>query len=204
MKSTTGLIRFDGDANMLVLLIISVVILVLETTIARLYIFLAPGPQSLQMNILLFSIGIVIFLFSHLLILVNIRKRLKGLFGDRHHRLKFIFAFVTIVQFILSALLVFVLFQILVNSFYKISLIISIVTISYVSGIVNLSILAERFIRWVHRNRSYISVLFGLSTISILINTVFTVSFVVGVLLSQPSDIGWHLGILSPCIYRHL
>jgi hypothetical protein len=198
MTSRIGVVRFDGDTSMFVLIVISIIILVLETTIARLYIFLAPGPQSLQFNILLFIVGIVIFLISHLLILLNIRKRIQVLFGGRPHRLKFIFAFVTIVQFILSAMLILVLIEILSNSSYKTSLIITIVTVSYLSGIINLFILAERFVRWMLRNRSYISVLFGLSTISILVNTLFTVTFVVGVLITQPNEIRWHLGILSP------
>ena len=183
---------------MFILIISSIVILVLETTIARLYIFLTPGPQSLQFNIFLFTSGIIIFLISHILILFNIRKRIVELFGDRPHRLKYIFAFVTLVQFILSALLIAVLIQILANSSYNTNLIIATVTISYVSGVVNLSILAERFVRWMFRNKSYISILFGLATISILVNTLFTVIFTVGVLLTQPIHIGWHLGILAP------
>ena len=182
---------------MFVLILISIVTLVLETTIARLYIFLYPGPQSFQLNIGLFVAGIIIFLFSHLLILSSIRKQLKGLFGTSPHRLKLLFRFVTITQFILSALLILALFQILVNSSYKTSFIISIVIISYLSGIINLSILAERFVRWILRNRSYVSLLFGFATFSILINTIFTIIFVVGVLSSQPDEIRRHIGLLT-------
>ena len=182
---------------MFVLIVVSVVALVLETTLARLYVFLYPGPQSLQLNLLLFTVGIIIFLFCHFLILVNIRKRLRGLLGDTSHRLKIIFRFVTINQLILSGLLLFVLFQILVNFSYKNSPIMVIVSISYLSGIINLSILAERFARWMLRNRSYISVLFGLSTFSILLNIIFSVILVVSVLSTQPSNIGQHVGILS-------
>ena len=196
---TAGTLRskFEFDSNMFVLILISIVTLVLETTIARLYIFLYPGPQSFQLNIGLFVAGIIIFLFSHLLILSSIRKQLKGLFGTSPHRLKLLFRFVTITQFILSALLILALFQILVNSSYKTSFIISIVIISYLSGIINLSILAERFVRWILRNRSYVSLLFGFATFSILINTIFTIIFVVGVLSSQPDEIRRHIGLLT-------
>jgi hypothetical protein len=149
------------------------------------------------LNIGLFVAGIIIFLFSHLLILSSIRKQLKGLFGTSPHRLKLLFRFVTITQFILSGLLILALFQILVNSSYKTSFIISIVIISYLSGIINLSILAERFIRWILRNRSYVSLLFGFATFSILINTIFTIIFVVGVLSNQPDEIRRHIGLLT-------
>ena len=76
----------------------------------------------------------------------------------------------------------------------------SIVIISYLSGIINLSILAERFVRWILRNRSYVSLLFGFATFSILINTIFTVVFVIGVLSTQPDEIGRHMGLL-PAIF---
>ncbi len=149
------------------------------------------------MNIVLFAAGIIIFLFSHLLILLSIRKRLKSLFGASPHRLKFLFRFVTIIQFILSGLLILALFQILIDSSYKTSLIMSVVIISYLSGIINLSILAERFVRWILRNRSYVSLLFGFTTFSILINTIFTIIFVVGVLSTQPDEIRRHIGLLT-------
>ena len=197
MRAGTLRRKFEFDSNMFVLILISIVTLVLETTIARLYIFLYPGPQSFQLNIGLFVAGIIIFLFSHLLILSSIRKQLKGLFGTSPHRLKLLFRFVTITQFILSGLLILALFQILVNSSYKTSFIISIVIISYLSGIINLSILAERFVRWILRNRSYVSLLFGFATFSILINTIFTIIFVVGVLSNQPDEIRRHIGLLT-------
>ena len=189
--------KFDSDVTMFILIVVSIVTLVLETTIARLYIFLYPGPQSLQFNILLFVSGIIIFSLSHILILVNIRKRLKGLFKTSQHTLKAVFRIIAIVQFMLSGLLVLVLFQILIDLSYKTSLIIGIVSVSYLSGIFNLAILSERFIRWIHSGRSYISLLFGFATFSILLNTIITMIFIVMVLLSQPNDIGWHIGILS-------
>jgi hypothetical protein len=189
--------KFDSDVAMFILIVVSIVTLVLETTLARLYIFLYPGPQSLQFNIILFTTGIIIFSVSHSLILVNIRKRLKELFKTGQHRLKLVFQFIAVVQFILSGLLILVLFQILNDLSYKTSLIIGIVCISYVSGIFNLIILSERFIRWIHSRRSYISLLFGFATFSILLNTIITMIFIVSVLLSQPNDIGWHIGILS-------
>jgi len=71
------------------------------------------------------------------------------------------------------------------------------VSISYISGIFNLIILSERFIRWIHSGRSYVSLLFGFATFSILLNTIFTLMFIVGVLLTQTNDIGWHIGIMN-------
>ena len=197
MTSKSWTRKLDLDTIMIILIVVSIITLVLETTLARLYIFLYPGPQSLQFNILLFATGIIVFSVAHSLILVNIRKRLKELFKTGQHRLKIVFQFITVVQFILSGLLVLVLFQILNDLSYQTSLIIGIVSISYVSGIFNLIILSERFIRWIHSHRSYVSLLFGCATLSILVNTIITMTFIVSVLLSQPNNIGWHIGILT-------
>lgn len=198
MTPTGWTSKLDSDTVMFILIVVSIAALVLETTLARLYIFLYPGPQSLQFNILLFVSGIIIYSLSHSLILVNIRKRLKGLFKTSQHTLKLVFQFITIVQFILSGLLILVLFQILIDLSYKTSLIIGIVSISYISGIFNLIILSERFIRWIRSGRSYVSLLFGIATFSILLNTISTLIFIVKILLSQPNDIGWHIGMLIP------
>ena len=197
MTSRVWTVKSDSDATMFILIVVSIVTLVLETTAARLYIFLYPGPQSLQFNILLFGTGIIIFSLCHIFILVNIRMRLKGLFKTSQHTLKVVFQIIAIVQFILSGLLVLVLFQILNDLSYKTSLIIGIVSISYISGVFNLAILSERFIRWIHSGRSYVSLLFGFATFSILLNSIFTIIFIVSVLLTQPNDIGWHIGILT-------
>lgn len=189
--------KFDSDVTMFILVVASIVTLVVETSLARLYIFLYPGPQSLQFNMLLFGTGIIIFSLSHTLILINIRKRLKGLFKTGQHKLRVVFQIIATVQFILSGLLVLALFQILIDLSYKTSIIIGIVCISYISGVFNLAILSERFIRWIHSGRSYISLLFGFATFSILLNTIITLIFIVMVLQTQPNDIGWHIGILT-------
>ena len=129
--------------------------------------------------------------------LLNIRSRLKELFKTSRHKLRLIFQAIAIIQFILSGLLVLVLFQILVDLSYKTSFIIGIVSISYISGIFNIGFLSERFIRWIHSGRSYVSLLFGFATYSILVNMLITMTFIVSVLLTQPNDIGWHIGILT-------
>ena len=198
MATRAWMEKFDWDIAMFILIVVSIVTLVIETTFARLYIFLYPGPQSLYFNILLFGSGIVIFSLSHVLILINIRERLKRLFKTSQHTLKMVFQCITIIQFVLSGLLVLVLFEILIDLSYKTSLIIGIVGVSYTSGIFNLAILSERFIKWIRSGRSYISLLFGFATFSILFNSIITMIFIVSVLLSQPNDIGWHIGILTP------
>jgi hypothetical protein len=51
-------------------------------------------------------------------------------------------------------------------------------------------------IRWLINNRSYVSMLFGFSTLGILINTSLSFLFIVNILTAQPSVIKFHVGIL--------
>ncbi|MGA7007277.1 MAG: hypothetical protein WBY28_09405, partial [Nitrososphaeraceae archaeon] len=172
--------------------------LVLETTVSRLYAFFVPGPHSLEVNLVFFAVAIVIFSCVHVLILLDLKKQIKSLFPSARNWLGVIFRCVMIIQFVLNALLIAVLYETTVKLSYTTSLITIIICVSYLSGIANLSILSERFIKWILNNRNRISMLFGISTLSILVNTIFTLLFVVEVLLTQPSEIKWHIGSMSP------
>lgn len=183
---------------MLILIILTIFTLVLETTIARLYTFFSPGPQSLYINLLFFTAAIIIFSGVHVLILYNIRNQIKSLFLHGKLRLKLTYSYVLIVQFILNGLLFGILYETALHLYYSTNLILMITCISYASGIVNLGILAERFFKWYFNNKNSISLLFGISTLSILVNTFLTAVFVFEVLLTQPEKVGWHTGSTFP------
>ncbi|CAN5594213.1 hypothetical protein BH18THE1_BH18THE1_04610 [soil metagenome] len=189
--------KLGSDTSMFFLLVVSIVSLLIEITVARLSNVLYSGPEMLPLSEFLFASGIIIFSIAHSLILLNVRKKMNALFGISQHMLKRLLQYMIIVQFILNGLMVIILIQILNDLIYKSNLIISIVSISYISGILNLTLLTHRFVRWILSGRSYVSLLFGIATCSILINTIFTFVFLVKILLSQPNEIAWHIGILS-------
>jgi hypothetical protein len=191
-------LNFSSRSNMLILIIITVITLVLETIIARLYTFFSSGPEALQLNLLLFAAGIFIFSGVHVLIFLDVKKRIDALSLSQSKRLRLTFFSATIIQSILSLLLFVVLFQTLLAKSYSTNLIITTVCISYLAGMVNLSILLERFIRWFVNIRRFIPLVFTLSTFGIIINTVFTLIFVVNVLSTQPANIAWHQGSMIP------
>ena len=99
-------ITVKSNTRMLILIIVTVMTLVLETTIARLYAYFAPGPQSLQLNLVFFTSAIIIFSSTHILILFNIKKQIKALLVLGRQRLNFTFNYVLVSQFVLNALLV--------------------------------------------------------------------------------------------------
>jgi len=165
--------------NMPLLIIISIITIAAETSVARLYSFLYPGPKTLDLNLTLFGLGIVVFSVVQVLIIIELRRQTRSLFVDRGRRFQFIFAFTIIVQFILTGLLFVVLVETLVFLSYKTYLVIVAILLNYIPSIIYLSILYERFIRWLIDQRNYISLLFGFSTVGILVNSLFSALYVV-------------------------
>lgn len=193
-------VKSSSRTKMLILIVITVVTLVLETTIARLYAFFSFGYQALQLNLILFAASIVIFTSVHVFLLLNIKKQIETTALSRSKRLQLTYLSTIIIQSALSILLFVVLSQTLFTTSYNMHLIIIAICTSYLTGAVNLSILLERFVRWFMINRSYVSLLFTFSTLGIIANTVFTLIFVVSVLLAQPEFIKWHQGSIVPII----
>ena len=74
------ILSLKTSGRMLILIIVTVLTLVLETTVSRLYAFFVPGPHSLEVNLVFFAVAIVIFSCVHVLILLDIKKQIKSLF----------------------------------------------------------------------------------------------------------------------------
>lgn len=183
-----------------ILTIISIIMIAVETSIARLYAFLYPGPTSLGLNLILFAVGIAIFSVLQFFIIFELRRQTKRLLEDVGRKLQFIFIFMVVGQLVLTGLLFTVLSEAFVYLSYKTYLITATILLSYGPSILYLSILSERFIKWLINHRSYVSLLFGFSTISILVNSIFSASYVVNILTSQPDIIRFHVGELFQTI----
>jgi len=130
MKLTAKGIKLSSRSNMLILIIITVITLVLETIIARLYAFFSSGPEALQLNLLLFAAGIFIFSAVHVLMFLDVKKKINALTLSRSKRLHLTFSSSMIIQSILSVLLFVVLFQTLFAKSYSTNFIITIICIS--------------------------------------------------------------------------
>jgi len=202
MLSANRIDKFD--TKVLALIVLTIVSVASETIIGRVYLFLNPGPSSVQLNLALFTFGVLLFAIVQVLLIRNLNGVLKPLLMDRQNWLKSIFNLLKAIQFGLMILLFVLLYQIIANLSYNPILMITIICLTYLFAIINLAILSERFIKWSINNRTYVSIAFGISTISILANSILTVFFVTFVLLGQPTEIKLHFGILIPPITSSL
>ena len=95
----------------------------------------------------------------------------------------------TIVQYVLIAIIVFIILQIFVNSYYYTSMLILSSSISYAIASIIMVILAVEFFSWYRSNRNFILLLYGVSSIITSISIVSSLVFFTVILLDMPAKI---------------
>jgi hypothetical protein len=109
-------------------------------------------------------------------------------FVSKVHRLTIL------LQYTLIAIVVFVILQIILASYYQTLAIVPAITISCSLGIAMMVILTQRFFRWYKSNKDHLILLYGLSSAILAIHLAFTLVFVDTVLLNMEAGIRPHAG----------
>lgn len=107
-------------------------------------------------------------------------------------------AMVTIVQYILTAILILIIFQILTGSYYSTLLLIIATAISYTLAFAMMGLLAYRFFSWFKSNSNSVVLSYGLASAMFGVNLIVALVFVNSLLLNRPSEIREFLGASSP------
>jgi hypothetical protein len=102
------------------------------------------------------------------------------------HHIKTLNIAVTIAQYVLTAIMIFVILQIIVTSHYYTNLLSAATAISYGLVVYLLGMLAYRFFSWFKIGKSVVVLLYGLAAIMICANAVDSILFFDGVLLDKP------------------
>src|SRR5215216_5916478 len=96
---------------------------------------------------------------------------------------------ITIVQYVLTTIIVFIILQIFVNSYYYTSLLTWSSSISYAIATVIMVILALELFSWYRSNRNFILLLYGVSFIITSISIVSSLVFFTVILLGMPAKV---------------
>ena len=96
---------------------------------------------------------------------------------------------ITIVQYVLTAIIVFIFLQIFVNSYYYTSMLTWSSSISYAIASIIMVILALEFFSWYRSNRNFILLLYGVSFIITSTSIVSSLVFFAFILLGMPDRI---------------
>jgi hypothetical protein len=177
-------------ASVIMALIITAVLI--DTLAFRISIF---HREQYLLTIIFIIVSVVISL-GQLVILLFIRDKSKAqVIG---HHLGLIQRLVPIVQYALVAIVVAVVLQLVLNTYYSTVLLISAVAISYTASLVMIGLLAQKFISWFKSNRRWIVLLYGISFAILFVDIVVTLSLTVNLLLNAPTQIWPHYGIVTP------
>jgi hypothetical protein len=179
--------KFSGKQIFIVVSIVMVALL-LDTTIIRVSDLTLKSTSSWPLGFFTIIAGISLAVQN--LILRFIKQKVdESLAAQKSLPLNSLYKVAVAVHYVLAAILVFVILQMLITSRYNVVLLITAITISYVSAMIMMVILCHRFFSWFRLNKSYVILLYGLSSIMLVANVCITLALVNSLLVDKPREV---------------
>jgi hypothetical protein len=183
--------RYSGKQIFIVVSII-IIALILDTSIIRISDLILKSTSSWVFG--LFAILSGISLVGQNLILRFIKQKLgERTPAQKSFRLYSIYKVAVAVHYVLAAIVVFVILQMLITSQYDVVLLIAAMMTSYVLAIAMMGLLCHRFFSWFRLNKSYVILLYGLSSMMLAANAAITLWLTNSVLLAKPGEVLPHV-----------
>jgi hypothetical protein len=176
---------------------IMIIALILDTSIIRISDLTLKSTSSWVLG--LFAILSGISLVGQNIILRFIKQK----FGEstpaqKSFRLYSIYKVAVTVHYVLAAIVVFVILQMVITSQYDVVLLIAATMTSYVLAIAMLGLLCHGFFSWFRLNKSYVILLYGLSSMMLAANAAITLWLTNSVLLARPEEVMPHVVLNNP------
>jgi hypothetical protein len=182
--------KYSGKQIFIIVSII-IIALLLDTSVIRLSDLTLKSTSN--WTLALFAFISAISLVGQNLILRFIKHNIEeGTPAQKNLRLNSIYRVAIMVHYVLAAILVFVVLQMLITSRYDVISLTSAITISYIFSIVMMGILTHRFLSWFRLNKSYVIFLYGLSSGTLLVNVFVTLLLANSILLARPPEVMPH------------
>ena len=144
---------------------------------------------------------VIAYITGQYLLLELVKKKSTEIRTKEQLHLKIIHRIVTIVQYVLTAIMVLIISEMIVTSAYSIFLVTVVVGISYTLAISMLGLLSQRFFSWFKTSKNSIVLLYGLAASLLAINGAFTFVFVGTILLNSEPYLQSYVGAsVSPFI----
>jgi hypothetical protein len=182
--------KYSGKQIFIIVSII-IVALLLDTSVIRLSDLTLKSTSN--WTLALFAFISAVALIGQNLILRFIKHNIEeSTAAQKNLRLNSIYKVAIIVHYVLAAILVFVILQMLVTSRYDVVSLTTAITISYIFAIMMMGILSHRFFSWFRLNKSYVIFLYGLSSGMLLVNAFVTLLLANSILLTRPPEVMPH------------
>lgn len=184
---------YKTNIVIVVFTIVTVAILI-DTSLIKtsdLYPDLAVSNSSIVIFIGIVSISII----GQYFILTFIKLKSKEIRGKREiFYLNIINYVVTTSQYALIFLLIVVVFQILATTYYSVIILAIATTVSYSLAVAIMGLLAQQFFYWFKSSRDLVVLFYGITSISLVINSGFTLAFVLDILSDRPTEVWTRMG----------
>ena len=181
----------SGYSNRGIFIVVFIIVaaIITDTSLIKTYDLIGKR-ESLGWRTLAFSVIVAISIVGQYLVLGFVKqKRLSNILNPKEIHLNILHRTVTLVQYFLIALLMFVLLQVLITSHYSTIILGTVTSISYVVATVMLALLSQRFFSWYKSNRNFVVLSYGLSAALLAINVGFTFFLVSNAFANMPREI---------------
>lgn len=172
---------------------ITILVLILDTSINQIY-YLNINQYPLSSKVTLFISIAIISLIGQYGFLQFVRNKSIEITKASILHLRTLSRVTYVVQFILTALFLVLLFQIIIQTQYSVYILMSCIGISSLFGVCILILLASKLLSWFRSDKNVILVLYGTSSAIIASNITFGVVIVTNLLLTKPDMIQPHFG----------
>lgn len=165
--------RNPGRKSIFVMVCIIVVTASLDTSITRISVFTS-GLDSYEDNIAIFTLMVFVYGLGQFIVLRYANSNM----DSKYRHLNIIKRFVTIVQYILLAILVSIILQMVFTLSYSISFLKAVVWINYFISIILLGLLTIRFFLWFKSNRNSVVMAYAAAMVVLCLGSSFTILYV--------------------------
>ena len=190
--------------NKTIFFIVSILIaeLIIDISLARSYSYSFTNQFSPNLRVAIFLTLGIVYIIGQYILLRFTKNKSKDISSRRQLHLSLIHRSVMIIQYVLAAVIVFFIVEMVLTSSYNVVVLATAIGISYTLSIILLVLLSKRFFSWFKSNRNSVVLLYGLSSAMLAINAASTLAFVDIVLLSlSPTYVRPHpVGIFVPFI----
>lgn len=155
----------------------------IDISFNKLYSYSSNAQSLSKFGMPAFSILGIVYVIGQYLILQFVKNKSKQIITKKRLHLDVIHRTVFLIQYGLAALIVVFILEMITTSAYSTVLLTITIGISYILSMIMLGLLAKRFFSWFRSNRYSVVFLYGLSSIALTINAIFTFALVGYILL---------------------
>jgi hypothetical protein len=189
-----------NSREIFVLMSLVIASLIVDTSLTRinkLNIVQSSIPHESLPIFMVIGIG---YMITQYLILGFVKQKSKEIGSKQQLHIRGMHKIVTAVQYVLSAILVLVILQMSILSYYSTILLTTNIVISYTLAMIMIGLLAQRFFSWFKSNRNVVVLSYGLASGFVVINAGITIALLTNLLTLKPAEVYEFLSLVHTFI----